>query len=165
MENQERSKNTAVAVAEILEVIVACKLASEDTFDLSDLDLCKSMAYLPKSAVPSILLQIICCALTCSDITKGITLSSLLTIVVAEDSCYIVRLDPLALIVDENDSVCVSIVDYAYVALVFDYFFLQIPAVLLFKRVWLMIREGAIEVIIDVVDVLVVCKNIFNYKV
>ena len=165
MENQERSKNTAVAVAEILEVIVACKLASEDTFDLSDLDLCKSMAYLPKSAVPSILLQIICCALTCSDITKGITLSSLLTIVVAEDSCYIVRLDPLALIVDENDSVCISIVDYAYITLVFDYFFLQIPAVLLFKRVWLMIREGAIEVIIDVVDVLVVCKNIFNYKV
>ena len=165
MENQERSKNTAVAVAEILEVIVACKLASEDTFDFSDLDLCKSVTYLPKSAVPSILLQIICSALTCPDITEGITLSSLLSIVVAENSCYIVRLNPLALVIDEDDSVCVSIVDYTYVALILYYFLLQVLAVLLFKRVWFVVRKCTVEGVIDVVDVLVVCKNIFNYKV
>ena len=123
------------------------------------------MAYLPKSAVPSILLQIICSTLTCPDITKGISLSSLLSIVVAENGCYIVRLDPLALVIDEYDSVCVSIVDYTYVTLILYYFLLQVLAVLLLKRVWFVVRECTVEGVIDVVDVLVVCKNIFNYKV
>ena len=165
MEYQKGCKDSAVAVAEILEIVVSSQFAAEDSLDFPDLHLCKGVAHLPESTVPAIFFQPVCGALAGPDVAEGISLSSLLAIVVADDSCYVVWLDPLSLVVYKDDSICVSIVYDTAVAAVLDDFLLQVPAVLLFKRIWLMVREGSVKCVVDVVDITVVGKNILHNQV
>ena len=150
LEHDKRCKDSAVAVVEVAEIVMACKLAAEDAVLLADLHLGVGVSDLPCDDLGGTdLLEILGSGAGGADVYKN---RAFLPgkVVHAQDAGDVVRLDEAAALIDEHHAVCIAVVDDSAVGAVLLHCFHDLGAVLNIERIGLVSGEGTIHGVVDV---------------